>query len=35
MAQDPKVGNKVTATITGVKGDCNAGHQVGLSVFRT
>jgi len=29
MAQDPKIGNKVTATITGVKGDCSTGHQVG------
>ncbi len=29
MAKDPKVGKKVVATITGVKGECNAGHKVG------
>jgi len=29
MANDPKLGNKVTVTITGLKGECNAGHTVG------
>ncbi len=29
MARDPAVGFKITATITGVKGHCVAGHQVG------
>ena len=27
MAQHPGIGNKVVATITGVKGKCNAGHR--------
>ena len=31
MAQDPRVGYKVIATITGVKGKCNAGHREGES----
>ena len=29
MAKDPGIGYKVVATITGVKGKCNAGHQEG------
>jgi len=29
MANDPKIGYKVIATVTGVKGNCNAGHKVG------
>ena len=29
MAKDPGIGRKVMATITGVKGECNAGHQMG------
>ncbi len=29
MAKDPGMGYKVTATITGLKGTCNAGHEVG------
>ena len=29
MAQDPKIGYKMTGAITGVKGTCNAGHKVG------
>ena len=29
MAKDPGIGYRVVATITGVKGKCNAGHQVG------
>ena len=29
MAQDPGIGYKVEATITGVKGKCNAAHRVG------
>ena len=29
MARDPGVGYKITATISGVKGTCSAGHQVG------
>ena len=29
MAQDPGVGYKITATVTGVKGTCGAGHQEG------
>lgn len=31
MAEDPGLGYRVTATITGVKGDCSAGHKVGES----
>ncbi len=31
MARDPGVGWKITATVTGVKGICGAGHQVGDS----
>ena len=29
MAKDPGIGLKVLATVTGVKGHCNAGHQQG------
>lgn len=29
MAKDPGIGNKIVATITGVKGDCSAGHKEG------
>jgi len=29
MAKDPGFGQRVIATITEVKGHCNAGHQVG------
>jgi uncharacterized repeat protein (TIGR04076 family) len=29
MAQDPGIGYRVVATVAGVKGTCNAGHQVG------
>lgn len=29
MAKDPGIGNKIMATITGVKGDCSAGHKEG------
>ncbi len=29
MAQDPGLGYKVVATVTGVKDHCNAGHKVG------
>jgi uncharacterized repeat protein (TIGR04076 family) len=29
MARDPGVGYKIIATITDVKGTCNAGHAVG------
>ncbi len=29
MAKDPGRGKKVVATITGVKGECAAGHQEG------
>jgi hypothetical protein len=29
MAKDPGIGYRVMATITGVKGQCNAGHKVG------
>ena len=29
MANDPGIGFRVLATITGVKGNCNAGHQEG------
>lgn len=29
MALDPGIGQKVVATITVVKGTCNAGHKVG------
>lgn len=32
MAQDPGIGKKVVATITSVKGHCNAGHQVGETI---
>jgi uncharacterized repeat protein (TIGR04076 family) len=31
MAQDPGIGYKVKATITGVKGECSAGHKTGES----
>jgi len=29
MAEDPGIGYKVTATITGLKGHCSAGHEAG------
>ncbi len=29
MAKDPGIGKKITATVTGLKGTCNAGHFVG------
>jgi uncharacterized repeat protein (TIGR04076 family) len=29
MANEPKIGSRVCAVITGVKGDCGAGHKVG------
>ncbi|MEE8399157.1 MAG: TIGR04076 family protein [Desulfobacterales bacterium] len=29
MAKDPGIGSKITATITGVKGNCSAGHKEG------
>ena len=29
MARDPGAGYKITATISGVKGTCSAGHQEG------
>ena len=29
MAKDPGLGYRVEATVTGVKGRCNAGHGVG------
>jgi len=29
MAKDPGLGFRVLATVTGVKGRCNAGHQEG------
>jgi uncharacterized repeat protein (TIGR04076 family) len=29
MAKDPGIGNKVVATVIGLKGTCNAGHAVG------
>jgi len=29
MAKDPGIGYRVVATITGVKGNCNAGHKEG------
>ena len=29
MAKDPGIGFRVVGTITGVKGKCNAAHQVG------
>lgn len=29
MVKDPGIGYKITATITGVKGNCSAGHEVG------
>jgi uncharacterized repeat protein (TIGR04076 family) len=32
MAKDPGIGNKVVGTITGVRGHCDAGHQVGETV---
>jgi uncharacterized repeat protein (TIGR04076 family) len=31
MAQDPGIGQKVVATITGVTGECSAGHNIGES----
>jgi uncharacterized repeat protein (TIGR04076 family) len=29
MAKDPGVGHRIIATVTGLKGKCNAGHFVG------
>jgi uncharacterized repeat protein (TIGR04076 family) len=29
MGKDPGIGNKIVATVTGLKGTCNAGHFVG------
>ena len=29
MAKDPEIGYRVVASITGVKGKCNAAHRVG------
>jgi uncharacterized repeat protein (TIGR04076 family) len=29
MANDPKVGNKIIATVVSLKGECNAGHKAG------
>lgn len=29
MAKDPGIGHKIIATITDLKGECNAGHKVG------
>lgn len=29
MAKDPGIGHKIVATVTGLKGNCNAGHYVG------
>ncbi len=29
MEEKPRIGNRVVGTITGVKGSCHAGHQVG------
>jgi uncharacterized repeat protein (TIGR04076 family) len=31
MAKDPKIGYKIVATITSVKGKCDAGHSLGES----
>jgi uncharacterized repeat protein (TIGR04076 family) len=31
MAQDPEIGNKIVATVIGVKDFCSAGHKVGDS----
>ncbi len=31
MVKDPRLGWKVVATVTGVKGKCNVGHRVGES----
>jgi uncharacterized repeat protein (TIGR04076 family) len=31
MSQDPEFGFKVVATVTNIKGHCNAGHQSGDS----
>ncbi len=31
MAKDPQIGYRVKATVTGVKGTCNAGHSEGDS----
>lgn len=31
MANEPGLGYRVVATVTGVKRDCNAGHKVGES----
>ncbi|MFH1102814.1 MAG: TIGR04076 family protein [Pseudomonadota bacterium] len=31
MAEDPRIGYKITATIVGVKGECSAGHKIGDS----
>ena len=29
MAKNPGVGYKIVATVTGIKGECRAGHEVG------
>lgn len=29
MAKNPEVGYQITATVTSIKGHCNAGHSVG------
>jgi uncharacterized repeat protein (TIGR04076 family) len=29
MAKDPMFGRKIKAEVTGLKGQCNAGHKVG------
>lgn len=31
MAKEPALGYQITATITGIKGDCSAGHTEGES----
>jgi uncharacterized repeat protein (TIGR04076 family) len=31
MAKDPAIGFQVTASVTGIKGNCTAGHRVGES----
>ena len=31
MAQDPKIGYRITATVIETKGTCNAGHRSGDS----
>jgi uncharacterized repeat protein (TIGR04076 family) len=29
MAKDPEIGHRIVATVTDLKGNCNAGHVVG------